>query len=105
MLRIDGRVLPRLEVAHTTDVAPAQPHALRVQLPEGVAPAGPAKLDLKRRSLTPAEREELGRHIDRLRGRTWPVFAVTIATVPQRANRQTRRPRLVSLIAFLPTVR
>lgn len=82
VMRLDGRRVERWETAHVVDVAPAQPHALRVELPRGVAPAEPdPRMCLKRRSLTPQERAELQRHIARLRRRWWPVVAFTLAVV------------------------
>jgi hypothetical protein len=64
------------------DVAPAQPHALRVELPREVAPTdSDPRLCLRRRSLTPQERAELERHITRLRRHWWPVAALGVAVV------------------------
>lgn len=88
VLRVDGRYVPRLELAHVVDVAPAQPHAFRVELPEGVAPAQETpRVCLKRRSLTPAEREELDKHIHHLRRPRWPALAVTLALAGLLASR------------------
>lgn len=82
VLRAHGRRLARWETADVIDVAPAQPHALRVDLPREVAPAEPdPRVCLKRRSLTPEERAELQRHIARLRRRWWPVAALAVAVV------------------------
>jgi hypothetical protein len=82
VVRAGGRRVERWETAHLVDVAPAQPHALRVELPRGVAPAEPdPRMCLKRRSLTSQERAELQRHIARLRRRWWPVAALTVAVV------------------------
>jgi hypothetical protein len=82
VMRLGGRRVERWETAHVADVAPAQPHALRVELPREVAPAEPdPRMCLKRRSLTPQERAELQRHIARLRRRWWPVAALTVAVV------------------------
>jgi hypothetical protein len=82
VMRLGGRRVERWETAHMVDVAPAQPHALRVELPREVAPVEPdPRVCLKRRSLTPQERAELQRHIARLRRRWWPVAALTVAVV------------------------
>ncbi|MCA9713178.1 MAG: GlyGly-CTERM sorting domain-containing protein [Myxococcales bacterium] len=79
LVRVGGRRFERWETAHVVDVAPAQPHALRVELPQGVAPATPdPRLCLRRRSLTPLERAELQRHIAQLRRRWWPAAALTV---------------------------
>jgi hypothetical protein len=80
VLRLGGRRIERWETAHLVDVAPAQPHALRVELPREVAPDQPdPRMCLRRRSLTPEERAELQRHITRLRRRWWPVAALAVA--------------------------
>lgn len=82
VMRSHGRRIERWETADVIDVAPAQPHALRVDLPREVAPAEPdPRVSLKRRSLTPEERAELQRHIARLRRRWWPVAAFAVAVV------------------------
>lgn len=82
VVRFGGRRVERWEAAHMARVASAQPHALRVELPQGVAPKAPDPgLCLKRRSLTPHERAELARHIARLRRRWWPVVALTVVIV------------------------
>lgn len=82
VVRVGGRRFERWETAHVVDVAPAQPHALRVELPRGVAPATPdPRMCLRRRSLTPLERAELTRHIVRLRRRWWPAAALTVLVV------------------------
>jgi hypothetical protein len=82
VLRLGGRRVERWETAHVVEVAPAQPHALRVELPREVAPAEPdPRMCLKRRSLTPQERAELQRHIARLRRRWWPVAVFTVMVV------------------------
>ncbi len=82
VVRVAGRRVERWEAAHVAQVAPAQPHALRVDLPQGVAPTAPdPRMCLKRRSLTPHERAELSRHIDRLRRRRWPVVVLTVVVL------------------------
>ncbi len=82
VVRVSGRRVERWETTQVVDIAPAQPHALRVALPEDVVPTVPdPRLCLKRRSLTPQERAELGRHIDRLRRRWWPAVALTVVVL------------------------
>jgi len=82
VVRFAGRRIEHWEAAHVADVAPTQPHALRVELPHGVAPSAPDPgLCLKRRSLTPHERAELSRHIVRLRRRRWPVVMLTLVVL------------------------
>lgn len=82
VLRVGGRRLERWETAHRVDIAPAQPHALRIELPRGVAPTQPdPRMLLKRRSLTAQERAELQRHIGHLRRRWWPVSLLTVVVV------------------------
>lgn len=84
VLRVDGRPLRRLAAAYMTEIAPTQPHAFRAQLPAGVGPdtsAAGLNVDLRRRSLTPAERAEIAAHIRRLRRGIGPVVLVTIAVV------------------------
>ncbi|MCA9710125.1 MAG: hypothetical protein KDK70_30075 [Myxococcales bacterium] len=78
VVRAGEQPVDRWATVHVVDVAPAQPHALRVELPQGVAPAAPdPRLCLRRRSLTPHERAELARHVARLRRRWWPAVALT----------------------------
>ncbi|MEX1365850.1 MAG: hypothetical protein AB1Z98_22170 [Nannocystaceae bacterium] len=82
VVRMDGQRVERWEMAHVVDVAPTQPHAMRVDLPRGVAPAvSDPRMSLRRRSLTPLERAELERHIARLRRRWWPAAALTVLVV------------------------
>ncbi|MCX4246162.1 GlyGly-CTERM sorting domain-containing protein [Paraliomyxa miuraensis] len=79
IVRAGGQRLERWELAHVAHVAHAQPHALRVPLPRGVAPTTPdPRLCMRRRSLTPQERAELEHHIDRLRRRWWPAASLTV---------------------------
>ncbi len=79
LVRISGRRIERWETTDVVDIAPAQPHALRVELPHDVIPSAPdPRLCLKRRSLTAQERAELGRHIARLRRRWWPAAGLTV---------------------------
>jgi hypothetical protein len=55
---------------------------MRIALPrELVRVEDDPGVTLKRRSLSPAERGELARHIDTLRGRYWPPIVVTSAVV------------------------
>ncbi len=89
VLRVNGRALGRLEVAHLAEVAPSQPHALRVELPSGLVGTPHPGVRLRRRSLTPAEREELARHIHSLRRRYGGVAIVTVAAIGVLATRIT----------------
>ena len=82
ILRVDGRVPSAPQLAYVVDIAPTQPHAFRAALPDGLAPTSEdAAVSLQRRSLTPAEREELTLHIGRLRRQYWPALLVTISLV------------------------
>jgi hypothetical protein len=84
LLRIDGRPLRRLAAAYMAEIAPAQPHAFRARLPAGLVPheeRSRLAVDLRRRSLTPAERAEIAAHIRRLRRGISPVVAVTLVVV------------------------
>lgn len=82
VIRTEGRRPRRWSTVHMVEVAPTQPHALRVALPRGVAPASSEPgLSLRRRSLTPVERAELARHITQLRRRWWPLAALTLVVV------------------------
>lgn len=82
VIRLGDQRVERWETAHMAQVAPAQPHALRVELPRGVAPAAPDPgLCLRRRSLTPHERAEIDRHIAHLRRRWWPAAALTLVVM------------------------
>jgi hypothetical protein len=80
ILRVDGRRPSLQQLAYVVDIAPAQPHAFRAALPDGLAPASDdTPVSLQRRSLTPAERDELAVHIRRLRRQYWPAVLVTIS--------------------------
>ncbi|HET6583601.1 MAG TPA: hypothetical protein VFG69_09140, partial [Nannocystaceae bacterium] len=62
-----GRTLARFEPVHVAEVAAARPHAFRTALPRGVIQVrSPARLQLQRRSLTPAESAEISAHIKSL---------------------------------------
>lgn len=75
-----GRTLPRFETVHVAEVAAARPHAFRTSLPRGVIQVrSPARLQLQRRSLTPAESAEITAHIKSLRRQIWPALMATIA--------------------------
>jgi hypothetical protein len=78
ILRVDGRMPALQQLAYVVDIAPTQPHAFRAALPDGLAPAG-EDTNLQRRSLSPAERDELALHIARLRKQYRPALLVTIA--------------------------
>jgi hypothetical protein len=75
-----GRTLARFETVHVAEVAAARPHAFRTALPRGVIQVrSPARLQLQRRSLTPAESAEITAHIKSLRRQIWPALTATIA--------------------------
>lgn len=75
-----GRTLARFEPVHIAQVAAARPHAFRTALPRGVIQVrSPARLQLQRRSLTPAESAEISAHIQSLRRQIWPALTATIA--------------------------
>jgi hypothetical protein len=79
ILRVDGRMPSLQQLAYVVDIAPTQPHAFRAALPDGLAPANEDTVNLQRRSLSPAEREELAAHISKLRRQYRPVLLVTIS--------------------------
>lgn len=82
VIHLDGRRVERWETVHMARVAPVLPHALRVELPQGVAPATPdPNLCLRRRSLTPPEQAEIDRHIAHLRRRWWPAATLTLVVM------------------------
>lgn len=86
---INGRRVAQLHLAYLTHVAPSAPHAFRTALPSGLAPVNPGSVSLQRRSLTAAERTELDRHIEQLRGRiSTPLLATAaaLATVVWRLH-------------------
>ncbi len=75
-----GRTLARFELVHVAEVAASRPHAFRTALPRGVIQVrSPARLQLQRRSLTPAESAEITAHIKSLRRQIWPALMATIA--------------------------
>jgi hypothetical protein len=70
------------QLAHVAEIAAARPHAYRTALPAGVVPAVPdARIELRRRSLSPDERAEISDHVRRLRRAAWPALAATLAVV------------------------
>jgi hypothetical protein len=84
VLRLDGRPLRRLTAAYVAEVAPGQPHAFRARLPAGLVPhehGARLAVDLRRRSLTPAERAEITAHIRRLRTGISPVVTITLVVL------------------------
>lgn len=79
VVRAAGRRCAPWTRVFVAQVARTQPHALRVELPEGVAPTQTAgRLNLQRRSLSPQERDELDRHIVRLRRHPWGAVVATM---------------------------
>lgn len=81
VLRVDGRPPSHPLLAPTTSVAPAAPHALRVALPADLSAIASPTVELQRRSLTPAEREEVLRHAASLRRPPWHIFLTVPAWV------------------------
>ncbi len=84
VLRVDGVRPRRAMVAFTTTIAASAPHAFRAELPAGVVVGDTSSIQLQRRSLTPAETHELGRHIRSLHRPTWlatMVFVAMLATM------------------------
>jgi hypothetical protein len=80
ILGVDGRMPSLQQLAYVVDIAPTQPHAFRASLPDGLAPANEdVPVHLQRRSLTPAERDELAAHIRRLRRQYRPALLVTLS--------------------------
>lgn len=74
VVRVDGRPLQRFVAARVRRLAAARPHALRVRLPVEIrAEEG---TELRRRSLSRGEREEVERHARALRG--WPAGVLVI---------------------------
>ncbi|MBC8073423.1 MAG: hypothetical protein IAG13_34200, partial [Deltaproteobacteria bacterium] len=70
------------QLAHVAEIAATQPHAYRTALPAGVVAVVPdARIELRRRSLTPDERAEISDHVRRLRRAAWPALAATVAVV------------------------
>lgn len=82
VLLVNGHRPSGIELTHIVDVAPAQPHAFRSPLPAGLAPQTHAnRVLLERRSLSPEERQELDRHIDRLRRPHWSIVAASFTSL------------------------
>jgi hypothetical protein len=80
VVRANGRRVEHWARAYVAEVAPPRPFAMRIELPrELVRVENDPAVSLKRRSLSPAERGELARHIDTLRRRYWPPVVVTVA--------------------------
>ena len=76
VLRADGHVPRRPVFAPLHLVAPSVPHALRVALPDDLATIASPSTELRRRSLTEAERSELERHAHAMRRIPWQALAV-----------------------------
>jgi hypothetical protein len=79
VVRANGRPVEHWARAHVAEIAPPRPFAMRIELPrELVRVENDPSVTLKRRSLSPAERVELARHIVTLRCRYWPPIVVTV---------------------------
>jgi len=74
VLRVDGHSPSRPLLAPIASIAPGAPHALRVALPPDLSAIGSPTVELQRRGLTLAEREELLRHATTLRRPPWHLF-------------------------------
>ncbi|MCR9165798.1 MAG: hypothetical protein ACE37F_32355 [Nannocystaceae bacterium] len=81
ILRVDGRPLSRPLLAPVTSVAPAVPHALRVALPADLRAIASPTVQLERRSLTPAEREELAARATSMRRPPWSIYVAVPAVM------------------------
>ena len=83
VLRVDGRVPSRPVLASTVSVAPTVPHAMRVALPPDLSAIASSTVELQRRSLTPAELDELRRHATAMRrppAYVFGLFPLALAT-------------------------
>lgn len=78
VVSVDGQRPSRTTIAFTTQVASPAPFAFRTSLPDGLDAPTP---DLKRRSLTPAEADELSRHAAALRRPSRLALVVAPLTV------------------------
>lgn len=79
IIRANGRPVEHWARAHVAEIAPPRLFAMRIELPrELMRVENDPSVTLKRRSLSPAERGELARHIDSLRRRYWPPIVVTV---------------------------
>lgn len=82
VVRANGRLVEPLTEAHVARLAPPELHALRIDLPRNlIRIEHDPGLSIKRRSLSPAERDELEAHVEHLRGRYAPSLAVTLITM------------------------
>jgi hypothetical protein len=78
---VAGAPVPLVPIV-VEEVARARPHALTAALPRELVPrGGDPTVQVRRRSLSAAERIELSRHVRRLRQRWWPAVAATVATL------------------------
>ncbi len=81
VLRVDGRPPSRPLLAPVASVAPSAPHAMRVALPADLSAIASPTVELQRRSLTPAELDELARHATSMRRPPWHLFVLAPATI------------------------
>lgn len=85
VLQVDGRALSRPLLARVTSVAPTVPHAFRVALPSDLSAIASPTVQLERRSLTPAEREELERRANGMRRPPWSLYVASPAVLAAAA--------------------
>ncbi len=85
VLQVDGRPLRRPLLARVTSVAPTVPHALRVALPSDLYAIASPTVQLERRSLTPAERQELERRAAGMRRPPWSLYVASPAVLAAAA--------------------
>ena len=85
VVQVDGRPPRRPLLARVTSVAPTVPHAFRVALPPDLSAIASPTVQLERRSLTPAERDELGRRANAMRRPPWFVYVAAPAVLAAAA--------------------
>lgn len=85
VLLVDRHPLRQPLLARVTAVAPTVPHAFRVALPPDLSAIASPTVELERRSLTPAEREELERCATRMHRPPWPLFVALPAVLSAAA--------------------
>lgn len=81
VVRVDGRTLSQPLLARVTSIAPTVPHAFRVALPPDLSAIASPTVQLERRSLTPAEREELDRRAQSMRRPPWTIYVAAPAVL------------------------
>lgn len=81
LVRVNGKPPARLLLVPTASLAASAPHALRVPLPPDLATVASPDVALERRSLTPAERDELARITAEFRRPSWPLWVLVPCTL------------------------